>query len=234
MTLNNFFDRIVVISLPERLDRRRRVSKQLAQIGSPIGGNVEFFDAVRPTEAAGFPSIGARGCFLSHLAVLERSLAEGSPRTLVLEDDVVFASDFATRAPELLAQLAATKWDLAYLGHEAHGDVNGTGWVRFDGPVQCLHGYTVHPSATHRICNELRTILARDPGDPRGGPMHVDGAFCTIRVQHPEIRTILAVPPLVTQGGSRSDIAVPRWFDRAPIVRHLVQTIRDHRLSTFH
>jgi len=42
---------------------------------SRIGWRAEFFPAVRPETAQGFPWIGARGCFLSHLAVLKSALA---------------------------------------------------------------------------------------------------------------------------------------------------------------
>jgi GR25 family glycosyltransferase involved in LPS biosynthesis len=75
---------IFVINLEHRTDRRRAMEKEL----SKIGWNAEFFPAIRPAEAADFPSIGARGCFLSHLAVLRRASETEARRLILVEDDV--------------------------------------------------------------------------------------------------------------------------------------------------
>ena len=47
-------------------------------------------------------SPGEIGCYLSHLAALERIVKEGWPRALVLEDDFILAPDFPLRLRELL------------------------------------------------------------------------------------------------------------------------------------
>src|SRR5690606_15681426 len=74
MALIDWFDRVYVISLASRTDRRKQMAAMLARAGVEIcAGVVEFFDAVRSDAADGFPSPGARGCFLSHLAVLRRA-----------------------------------------------------------------------------------------------------------------------------------------------------------------
>jgi hypothetical protein len=64
----------------------------------------------------------------------------------------------------------------------------------------------------------LETILARPQGHPLGGPMHVDGAYSTIRSQHPELATYAYAPVLGYQRSSRSDIARNHWWDRTPVV----------------
>ncbi|MCI5210545.1 MAG: hypothetical protein D3910_17540 [Candidatus Electrothrix sp. ATG2] len=70
----SYFGKIYVINLPERVDRRREVTAALKRIGISFApGKVELFPAIRPTEAAGFPSPGVRGCFLSHLSVLKKA-----------------------------------------------------------------------------------------------------------------------------------------------------------------
>ena len=61
---------VVIINLPERIDRKREMQKQLAN----VGWGADFFSAIRPTHPDGFESVGARGCFLSHLAVLRRTI----------------------------------------------------------------------------------------------------------------------------------------------------------------
>lgn len=55
---------------------------------------IQWVAACRPHDAGGFPSIGSRGCFLSHLAVLEDASAKGFERILIVEDDVDFLKDF--------------------------------------------------------------------------------------------------------------------------------------------
>jgi glycosyl transferase, family 25 len=82
-------DRVYVINLPERSDRRRDLTRRLvrgwgAQL---VAERVEFFSAVRPSDPGGFASAGYRGCFESHQAVLDDALARGFERILVLEDD---------------------------------------------------------------------------------------------------------------------------------------------------
>lgn len=52
-----------------------------------------------PKEAEKFPTIGTRGCFMSHLGVLRDAIQAGLEGILILEDDVNFASDFTERAP---------------------------------------------------------------------------------------------------------------------------------------
>ncbi|MEX1060616.1 MAG: glycosyltransferase family 25 protein, partial [Methyloceanibacter sp.] len=65
---------ISIINLEHRTDRRIAMQKQLSR----IGWQAEFFAAIRPDIAADFPSIGARGCFLSHLAVLKNARDAGA------------------------------------------------------------------------------------------------------------------------------------------------------------
>ena len=76
-----------------------------------------------------------------------------------------------------------------------------------------------------RLVDFLETVLRRPPGHPDGGPMHVDGAYCTFRNQNPEVITLVAHPNLGWQRRSRGDIT-PRWFDRVPVLRTLIDLAR--------
>ena len=58
-----------------------------------------------------------------------------------------------------------------------------------------------------RIIAGLETIMERAPGHVLGGPMHVDGAYSTIRAQNHDLKTYSASPPLGYQRSSRSDIS---------------------------
>src|SRR5580658_4700609 len=101
---------IFVINLEHRTDRRIAMEEQLSR----IGWDAEFFSAIRPESAADFPSIGARGCFLSHLSVLINARDAGAEQIVILEDDVNFASDFAERWASSMARLQTTEWSIFY------------------------------------------------------------------------------------------------------------------------
>jgi glycosyl transferase, family 25 len=71
--MEDFFS---VINLSERKDRRDDMEKQLGR----IGWKAEFFGSVRPSDAGGFESVGARSCFESHLHTLRRASISGFQR----------------------------------------------------------------------------------------------------------------------------------------------------------
>ncbi|MEO6716867.1 MAG: hypothetical protein ABIM50_06415, partial [Novosphingobium sp.] len=89
MTLD-CFDRIRVINLAERRDRRRDMARELAAIGLANDPRVSFFPAIRPENAGDFTSVGARGVYLGQLAIL-REAAAANESVLILEDDCTFA-----------------------------------------------------------------------------------------------------------------------------------------------
>ncbi len=95
------FDAIYIINLPARTDRRSEMLEQFRRAGiSEPETRLVFFEAVRPPDQGGFPTVGARGCFLSHLGVLKAAVAAGHSSILVLEDDLNFVDDFqAATAP---------------------------------------------------------------------------------------------------------------------------------------
>jgi glycosyl transferase family 25 len=205
-----------VINLPHRTDRRRDMERQLAK----VGWSAEFFPAIRPDDAGGFPSIGARGCFLSHLEVLRR--ARGAERLLILEDDLNFASDFRTHWANFTDALSHAPWSIFYAGHVLEGR---SGLVRLSPSegVQCSHFMLINGPAISKLIDGLEAILSRPSGDPLGGPMHVDGAYTTIRASNPDLVTYAAFPALGHQRSSRTNVGSLRWFDRigalAPAVR---------------
>lgn len=215
-----------LINLAHRADRRRECAAELARIGLSLeDARVRLFPAIRPEEPAGFPGIGARGCFLSHLEVLRAARDEGAEGIVVCEDDLDFAADFAARVPALLAQLAATGWDILYAGHHdlpaglAPDQPGGLVRLAPAQPVRATHFLVFRRAVFAPLIAYLEAILARPPGHPDGGPMHVDGAFSRFRADHPDVITLAALPPLGYQRASRTDIHALRWFDRLPVIR---------------
>jgi hypothetical protein len=182
-----------VINLPERVDRLRDFRLP-----------AKVFPAIRPTSPNGFESIGARGCFLSHLSVLK--LARDRP-LMIFEDDC----DLVKGARwEPLGD-----WGIFYGGHRLEHPETP---LAPDVPVVTAHMVGFHPDIIQRLITYLEAMLRRAPGDARGGPMHIDGAYSWFRRENPDVITKLAIPPIAFQRPSRSSIHPPRWVEKVPMV----------------
>lgn len=228
------FDAIYVINLAHRADRREEMRAQLRRLKLQLDAPpVILFDAIRPSDQGAFPSIGARGCFLSHLGVLEHAVQGGFQTVLILEDDCNFTETCAGQLEQLLSPSCLARWDIAY-GGALNKDflvspVDGFWQVPPTQELMGGHFIAIHGRALPALVSYLRAILTRPAGDPLGGPMHVDGAYSWFRKQHPQLITLLATPQIAFQRSSRTDIHPNRWFDRWPIVRDVVALIRKFR-----
>ncbi|KAL6410123.1 glycosyltransferase family 25 protein [Ilyonectria robusta] len=102
------FQKIFVIGLPERTDRRDRIILQAFLSGVDI----EFIDGVLGAEisdkaipkAKGWkkPSDGAMGCWRAHMNIMDRIVAENITTALILEDD----ADWDVRIRQQLLSIA--------------------------------------------------------------------------------------------------------------------------------
>jgi hypothetical protein len=78
------FERIAVINLPYRQDRRVEIAAQLARVGLKLGEPpVQLFEAVRPTDAGGF--LIARGAAFSAIWACCVPPADKVQRLLILK-----------------------------------------------------------------------------------------------------------------------------------------------------
>lgn len=222
----------VLINLRRREDRRRAAEAELQRLsGAGFDGAAELMLRDPPPTADGFPTPGARGCFESHLDALKSGL--GAANLLILEDDILFDLDAAKAAGSAFGAPgdATADWDIFYGGYAlAPGTSAPT-----DGGLAA-----VPPSLTLRqthcvgfsgriipsVIAYLEAMKARSPGDPAGGPMHVDGAYSRFRKDNPDVRTVICAPPFALQRSSRSDIAPNQAFDRIPLVRDAVEFLR--------
>jgi glycosyl transferase, family 25 len=224
--LSQSFDRIYVVNLPERSDRRRDMLQELDQVGvSAETPNLEIFAAIKPTEPGDFPSIGARGCFLSHLGILKAAQVAQLDQFLILEDDLAFSHFFIQHQATILAQLNQHPWQMAYFGHVLPLDPPaspGFAWQPTQAGLQTTHFFAIKGEILDSLISFLELVLSRPAGHPLGGPMHVDGAYSTFREQHPQIQTIIANPCLGFQRSSASDVAGLKWFDRVPGLQQAV------------
>lgn len=217
------FDRVYILNLPERPDRRAEMATELARIGTGFGDpRVTLFPAIRPESPGGFATTGAHGCFLSHLTVLRDARDAGRGRILILEDDCDFAQAIERLLPPALGQLDAVGVDIFYGGYrlpEGLGAAAGTTpLVRLDcnNPVRTTHCVGFGRVAIEGLVHHLEAMRARAPGSAAGGPMHVDGAYNWFRRGRPDLAAWVARPQLAHQRPSRSDIAPAGPLDRLP------------------
>lgn len=209
-------DAIYVINLPARADRRREMDANLRCVGLSLKEEpVVLFDAVRPENEGDFPSIGARGCFLSHLGVLRDAQSKGKNRILILEDDAVFTNAFSAIDEADASLVANADLGVFYLGGQFKGPTSSSGVgdgfvvVPPETSVGLTHAMVLTASTIEKIIPYFEAMLGRPAGDPEGGPMHVDGAYSWFRKAYPEIETLAASPFWAVQRSSRSDIFEP-------------------------
>lgn len=232
MGLLDRFDRIIIINLPNRTDRRQEMRDDLERIGcDPDDPKIAWFPGIDPRTSAGFNTAGARGCFLSHVAALNLARNAGYGRALILEDDCQFAPDFLDREEEVAGWLDSTRWGLAYLGHDR--PLPGPPGLQTWPPGQELllaHCYAVTGEILPRLCPYLEAMPLRPPGSRDGGPMYPDGALNWFRRAHPDVTTVLVAPSMAHQRSSRSDLS-PSWFDRLPVLSAAANRLRTIRRS---
>ncbi|MGC6329792.1 glycosyltransferase family 25 protein [Rhizorhabdus sp. FW153] len=218
------FDRLYVINLAARDDRRQEMAGELARLGLGFDHpHVRLFDAIRPESAGPFRSVGAHGAFLSQLGVLTEARSEGMRSILMLEDDCDFVASAPGRLPELLDRLDAEGLGLFYGGHElpegdAGLDLTGSGLMRVPPAlnIRLAHCLGFGPAAIAALPGYLDAMLARPAGSPDGGPMDVDGAYNWFRRARQDCPTHLAIPPIAYQRPSRTDISATGPLDRLP------------------
>lgn len=231
-SLSDYFDCTYIINLPERKDRRKAITGELQRVGMPLSdGKVELFPAVKPKEKLGFPNIGARGCFLSHYRILTDALQRKLRNVLIVEDDLMILPVLKSSLDQVLAKLVGTDWGIVYLGHiEPVSESGPPQFLPFTDPVITSHFYAVNGPVIPRLLDYLTLVQQREPGDPLGGPMHLDGALTMFRQANPDVLTLIAQPNLGKQRPSRSNINCP-WYERIPVVQQAADVgrlVRDY------
>jgi hypothetical protein len=218
MNFIDCFDRVAVVNLPERIDRKRETLEEFRHAGwDPANYSDVFFPAIRPESANGFPSVGVRGCFSSHMEILKQAKADNLNNVLILEDDIAFAKETDAAGKRIMEQLEGEDWGFIYFGHE-HPDnaIRQPGIEKISEPLRQTHFYAVNGPYLDRFLSFLEEVLKRPAGHPDGGPMHYDGAISTFRMQNPDITTYIAFPTLGTQRSSRTDLHDLSIWDRLP------------------
>lgn len=221
------FDQVRIINLRSRTDRRNETMREFTRYDWPIpDSRVSFFDAMAPQEAAGFPSAGVRGCFLSHLGVLREAWRAGCDSVLVLEDDIAFTRDMDRQASVAARSLQEQDWDIAYFGHDYGNQPGDLSWIPVLEPRPLAHCYAVNGRALPALVAFLEQVLQRPPGHPDGGPMHFDGALSTFVKRTPGVRAFRCSRNLVYQRPSRTDLHAVSVLDRYSWLAPVAQLYR--------
>lgn len=206
---------ISYVNLDARVDRLTRMRETLAKAG--IKGAIRT-RGILPHEYKGDPARikcmlsrpqkGAIGCHFSQVKIMERALQEGK-HAFVMEDDLVFCSDFQERMRWITAWSWSHDWDVLWLAGTFH--VNPPWWHKDDLGKDaettdvpnmmrtfgafCTHAYIVNVASIERILGMIDEILPLSMG--------IDWAFIQIQ---PKLRTFAFVPGCVIQYDNESNI----------------------------
>jgi len=184
MTINEMFDRVVVINLDRRPDRLNKITKQLNGLGIAF----ERFSAVDDGEPV-------ESCKKSHQAVLSKARADGLGSILILEDDALFGEDFLSEFEKMRRELP-NSWDMLYLGGTIMNRDPYSNMLIRSKRTLSLHAYAVNSKAFD--------ILLR----PSRG--HIDWSYTYL---HEQIEAYVCSPALVKAYPSYSDIRLKEVND---------------------
>jgi len=215
-----------LISMKIRVERRQRIDADLARYGLSLEKlGVEVFDGLVFDDANGFPSKGVRGCFTSHMILMQECAASGKSM-LVLEDDIDFNFDRIAAFRKSVPDLQAVEWDVVYLGYIMPKTRGPLRLERHEGGTIGGHFYGVKPAFAKAVAEYMLSCTTRPGGHPEGGPMYRDASFTMYRERHPEWVTKLAVPALGAQSSSRSDLT-PKAYQKLPFVGTILDKIHE-------
>jgi glycosyl transferase, family 25 len=235
--LVHHFGTAYLINLPERTDRLRSAVKELTRAGWALGpGEVELYAAQRFADPAGFPTVGCRGCFHSHLDCLRTAHRLGKKSVLMMEDDIALPSSIRALTSSIVSQLDAMPWDFINFGYEypdrddvpassrANSHTSEITFTPLKEQVTTTHFYAVNHQIFDRLLQYLDLIYAGTDQDLR--PMPIDGAFNIFRRRNPDVRALIAVPKLAWQRPSRSDCH-SHFYDSFESLRPLANGLRN-------
>ena len=136
--LNNYFDRIFVITLKRATERHEQIRKALQGLNYEFFfgedkhdhnlqelSSVNIYNQQRSIQLHRYNkpmTLGHICCSWSHLHIYEKMVAENWQRVLIFEDDVFVNEDNDKYIPEILKQLPDT-WELLYFGWEKNEKV---------------------------------------------------------------------------------------------------------------
>ncbi len=136
--LQQFFDKILVVSVPRFTDRHQRLKQSLAGLTYDFfwgadklsldyeqvktDGTYDEKQAKKLQRQGKALNLGEIACSLSHRMIYEEMLKNNWEKVLILEDDVLPNVEYMDQLPASLKELPAD-WELVYLGYLKHEKV---------------------------------------------------------------------------------------------------------------
>jgi glycosyl transferase, family 25 len=136
--LEQYFDKILVVSVPRFTDRHKRVKQSLEGLPfdffwgadkleldydtAKTNGTYDEQRAKKLQRQGKALNLGEIACSLSHRNVYAAMIEKGWKKVLILEDDVVPIAENLAELPATLDELPAD-WELVYLGYLKHEQV---------------------------------------------------------------------------------------------------------------
>lgn len=171
------FDKIFMINLLRRPERRRRMNACFDELGievdilNAVDGkalNESFLENLKFMPEFSDPyhkrpmKLGEIGCFLSHLNIWREIVAENYQTTLVLEDDIRFEPFFRQKVQNVMAEVRKIPdWDLVYFGRKRLQESEEP-WV--DGANFLVHaGYSYWTLGYVLSLKGAKKLLEADP-----------------------------------------------------------------------
>jgi GR25 family glycosyltransferase involved in LPS biosynthesis len=213
------------VNLDSRPDRLRHMERELARVGITAvrerGIPWRELDIDNPKyQVMMNRTPGAAGCHMSQVKVMEKALSAGK-HAFVMEDDLVFASDFQSRMNHIEAFLDGKEWDIFWLGATFHSPAFwhpiGNSKMRPDCSARlgkdfehtedphikrtfgafCTYAYIVNLKSIEKVLELLDKHLHESIG--------ID--WLMIKIQ-PQLQCFAFVPGSVKQLDNRSDIGI--------------------------
>jgi glycosyl transferase family 25 len=235
MKLEDIFARTYIINLPERVDRKKGIERELKGIGSSlIPGKIELFPGVKPEDTRGFPTKGVLGCYLSHLEILKEAREQSLKNVLVIEDDLALSKRFNRVAKQLSSCLESLDWGIVFLGFFPYKGLKLTDYyelssgkltspsvslVSSDYPTQGTHFYAVNHTSYDRVIDFLEDLLEQRSSNPdfrekldlgEFDPAYIDTAYYLFKLKNPDVYVLNACPNLGWQRDTRSDVTISK------------------------
>ena len=161
--LNKIFDKIYVINLKQDVEKKNIIEKKLKEL------NIEYtiFEAIdgnklKNVKLLNYGSVGAVGCRLSHMKILEDAVKNNYTSILVFEDDIIFRKDFNKHLEKQYSVIKNNNinWKLLYLGCSYHGlpknIKNSIDYVETIGNAYGTFAVGIHKDIFNVILNHIK------------------------------------------------------------------------------
>lgn len=198
----DFFDRIVVINLPERKDRLIEVTEEMDKYNIPF----ELVDGIKCDN-------GAEGLRQTVENIFVESIEVGHKRILIFEDDCLFVHD-PTEVMNNAVKELPENWHILYLGAQC---INGFKRRQSSALLQLDNAYATH--AWGLSLQGMKEIISAGLEAP------IDNSI--VSTIQPLQQCFITYPLLATQRAGESNIG-GTWIDWSPfIVQRYTQKLAD-------